>query len=64
MAYYLYEVVYDEVGNILSTFLYIGNLLSACEVIEGIFKAGFFSAIMLGVLLVALIVWVASRFRK
>jgi hypothetical protein len=39
-------------------------LLSACEVIEGIFKAGFFSAIMLGVLLVALIVWVASRFRK
>jgi hypothetical protein len=25
MAYYLCEVVYDEVGNILSTFLCIGN---------------------------------------
>lgn len=35
-------------------------LLSTCEVIEGIFKAGFFSAIILGVLLVAVIVWVAS----
>jgi len=38
-------------------------LLSTCEVIEGIFKAGSFCAIILGVLLVALIVWVA-RFGK
>jgi hypothetical protein len=39
-------------------------IFSSCEVVEGIFKAGFFSAIILGVLLIALIVWVASRLRK
>jgi hypothetical protein len=39
-------------------------VLSSCEVIEGIFKAGFFSAVILGVLLIALVVWVASRLRK
>lgn len=39
-------------------------LLSSCELVEGIFKAGFYSAIILGVLLIVLVIWIANRFRK
>lgn len=38
--------------------------LSSCEVIGGIFKAGFWSAIILVVLVVGLILWLVSRGRK
>lgn len=39
-------------------------LFSSCEVVQGIFKAGFLSAVILGVLLIALVIWIASRFKK
>jgi hypothetical protein len=38
--------------------------LSSCEVIGGIFKAGFWSAIILVVLVVAVILWLVSRGRR
>jgi predicted lysophospholipase L1 biosynthesis ABC-type transport system permease subunit len=37
---------------------------SSCEVIGGIFKAGFWTAIILIVLVVALILWLVGRSRK
>ena len=38
------------------------SLLSSCEVIEGIFKAGVWSGIIIVVVLVALIIWLISKF--
>jgi hypothetical protein len=38
--------------------------LSSCEVIGGIFKAGFWTAIILIVIVVALILWLVSRGRR
>ena len=38
--------------------------LSSCELVEGIFKAGFWTAIILIVLVVGLIIWLLSRFRR
>jgi len=38
--------------------------LSSCEVIGGIFKAGFWTAIILIVIVVALILWLVNRVRK
>ena len=37
---------------------------SSCEVIGGIFKAGFWTAIILVVIVVVLIIWLLNRFRK
>jgi len=37
--------------------------LSSCEVVGGIFKAGFWTAIVLIVLIIALILWVIGRGR-
>ncbi|RYY99764.1 MAG: phosphatidate cytidylyltransferase [Chitinophagaceae bacterium] len=37
--------------------------LSSCEVVGGIFKAGFWTAIILIVLVVGLILWVVGRGR-
>ncbi len=52
----------------LSTFLLpaivLMMTLSSCEVIGGIFKAGFWSAIIIVVLVVALILWLVNRGRK
>jgi hypothetical protein len=45
---------------ILSAFVFF----SSCEVVEGIFKAGFLSAVILGVLLIVLVIWIANRFRR
>ena len=39
-------------------------MLSSCEVVEGVFKAGFWTAIILIVLVVGLIIWLVSRFRR
>jgi len=38
--------------------------LSSCEAIAGIFKAGFWTAIILIIIVVAIIIWLVSRFRK
>lgn len=39
-------------------------LFSSCELVEGIFKAGMGVGIFLVLLVIALIIWVISRFRK
>lgn len=38
------------------------TLLSSCEVIGGIFKAGVWSGIIIVVIVVALIIWLISKF--
>ena len=38
--------------------------LSSCEVVGGIFKAGFWTAIILVVLVVVLILWLFNRGRR
>ncbi|HEX2607670.1 MAG TPA: hypothetical protein VHK91_09840, partial [Flavisolibacter sp.] len=38
--------------------------LSSCEVVGGIFKAGFWTAIILIVLVVGLILWLVGRGRR
>jgi len=38
--------------------------LSSCEVVGGIFKAGFWTAIILIVIVVVVIIWLVSRSRR
>ncbi len=38
--------------------------LTSCQVVGGIFKAGFWSAIIVVVIVVGLILWLVSRGRK
>jgi len=38
------------------------TLLSSCAAIEGIFKAGMWSGIIMVVIVVALIIWLISKF--
>jgi hypothetical protein len=38
--------------------------LSSCEVVGGIFKAGFWSAIIIVIVVVALIIWLVGRGRR
>lgn len=45
-------------------FLALAMTLSSCEVIGGIFKAGFWTAIILIVIVVALILWLVGRGRR
>ncbi|MGN0001898.1 MAG: hypothetical protein ACI35V_00560 [Sphingobacterium composti] len=44
---------------LMATFI---SLLSSCEVIGGIFKAGVWSGIIIVVIVVALIIWLISKF--
>lgn len=44
--------------------LALATTLSSCEVIGGIFKAGFWTAIILVVLVVAIILWLVRRGRS
>ncbi|WP_182922332.1 hypothetical protein [Pedobacter planticolens] len=39
----------------------LATTLSSCELIEGIFKAGFWSAIIVVVIVLALIIWIISK---
>ncbi|TZF86118.1 phosphatidate cytidylyltransferase (plasmid) [Pedobacter sp. BS3] len=39
-------------------------LLSSCEVIGGIFKAGFYTALIGVVIVIAIIIWIVSALRK
>ncbi|MXV13970.1 phosphatidate cytidylyltransferase [Hufsiella ginkgonis] len=44
--------------------LFAITLLSSCEVIGGIFKAGAYTAIFGMIILIGLIFWIFSKFRK
>lgn len=48
------------------TFALIAVMLSlqSCEIVEGIFKAGFWAGIILVVLVVVLIFWLIAKIRK
>lgn len=39
----------------------LATTLTSCELIEGIFKAGFWSAIIVIVIVLALIIWIISK---
>jgi Flp pilus assembly protein TadB len=51
-------------GIILSALLFLMISLTSCEVVGGIFKAGMWTAVIIIVLVVALIFWLISKFRK
>ena len=38
--------------------------LTSCELAQGIFKAGFYTAFIVIIIVVGLIIWLISRFRK
>jgi hypothetical protein len=44
--------------------LALTTTLTSCEVVGGIFKAGAYTAVIGIVLVVILIIWLVSRFRK
>jgi len=44
--------------------LAVAMTLSSCEVVGGIFKAGFWTAIIIIVIVVALILWLVGRGRR
>ncbi|MBD0364716.1 MAG: hypothetical protein ICV53_01230 [Flavisolibacter sp.] len=44
--------------------LTLAMTLSSCEAIKGIFKAGFWTAIILIVVVLGLILWLVNRFRR
>lgn len=46
------------------TALVLSTMLTSCDLVEGIFKAGFYAAFIVIILVVVLIVWVARRFRR
>lgn len=39
----------------------LATTLSSCELVEGIFKAGVWSGIILVVVVIALIIWIAAK---
>jgi hypothetical protein len=53
-----------KLSTIWLTALVLVMTLSSCEVIGGIFKAGFWTAIILVVLVVGLILWLVNRGRR
>ncbi len=50
-----------RIKGVLLLFL-MTNLLTGCSVIEGIFKAGLWSGIIFVVVIVALLIWLITRF--
>jgi hypothetical protein len=38
--------------------------LSSCDAIAGIFKAGIWTGLLLVVVVIALVIWIITRFRK
>jgi len=49
---------------LLLSALVLSSTLTSCELVEGVFKAGFWSAIILIVLVVVLILWLIGRSRR
>lgn len=46
---------------ILFSLILLAGILSGCEAVEGIFKAGMWSGILLVVLAIGVLIWLASR---
>ena len=42
-------------------FTLVANLLTSCQAIEGIFKAGMWTGVIVVVAIVALIIWIISK---
>lgn len=45
----------------LSLIVLLATTLSSCELIEGIFKAGVWTGVILVVLVVAVIIWIVAK---
>lgn len=54
----------NRLSYLLMLALGVSMTLTSCELVEGIFKAGFWTAIIVIVIVVALIGWIFSRFRR
>lgn len=48
--------------NIIALLASTTMLLTSCEVVKGIFKAGLWSGIIIVVIIIALIIWLFSKF--
>jgi hypothetical protein len=48
----------------ITMFLCLVFGIYSCELAGGIFKAGFFSAVIIGVLLIVLIIWLVNRSKR
>lgn len=48
--------------SLMALMITMVTLLSSCEVIGGIFKAGVWSGIIMVVVVIALIIWLISKF--
>jgi hypothetical protein len=53
-----------KLSGIWLSALAMAMTLSSCEVVGGIFKAGFWTAIILIVLVIVIILWVINRGRR
>ena len=42
----------------------MATTLTSCELVQGIFKAGFYTAFIVIIIVVGLIIWLISRFRR
>lgn len=49
---------------LLPLLAFFGVFLSSCEAIEGIFKVGLWTGIIIVVLIIAVIIWLINRFRR
>ncbi len=50
--------------SILAVLLVFAATLSSCELVGDIFEAGIWAGILIVVAIVALVIWLISRFRK
>lgn len=51
-------------GGILITYLFIVTLFSSCELIGDIFEFGIWVGVIIVVAIVALLIWIISKFRR
>jgi hypothetical protein len=51
-------------GILLAALFFITTMMSSCEVIGGIFKAGVWVGVLVVVLVVGIILWVIGKARK
>ncbi|CAN5333675.1 hypothetical protein BH20BAC1_BH20BAC1_20560 [soil metagenome] len=53
-----------ENAKLLSILFLLSAILSSCEAIGGIFKAGMWVGVVVVIIIVALIFWLINKFRK
>ncbi len=56
--------IMKQLNSLFFLALALATTLTSCEMIGGIFKAGAYTAIIGIVLVVVLIIWLVSKFRK